>query len=197
MITISSNIGAVASSLTAKLKEFQGQIKDKVLRTVASDTLASVKVRIHQEGKNAADSEIGTYSSAYLKYREKKPFNRTDDTKIIFSLTRKMENEFVVIPTEKGYGLGWLDASGRTEPKPKPKTKRKKKSKPKKPSEPKAETEPKKESKPKKPLTNFEISQYLEERFGDVWKLTKTEQSVIKPIADRAVKEELVRLRLL
>lgn len=177
MITISSNIGAVASSLTAKLKEFRAQIKDKVLLTVATDMNAKVKVRIHQEGKNAGDSEIGTYSSAYLKYREKKPFNRTGDTKIIFSLTRKMENEFVVIPTDKGYGLGWLDASARTEPK--------------------AETKRKKESKPKKPLTNFEISQYLEERFGDVWKLTQKEQSEIKPIADMAVKEELVRLRLL
>lgn len=178
MITVSSNIGAVAASLTARLKEFQGSIKDKVLRTVAVDQLAKVRVRIHQEGKNADDAPIGEYSSAYLKYRQRKPFNNTSSSTIIFSLTRKMQNEFVVIPTEKGYGLGWL-AQPRTEPNAE------------------SEKKIKKQSKTKKPLTNFEISQFLEERFGSVWSLTNGEKAAIKPAADRAVREELVRLRLL
>ena len=178
MITVSSNIGAVAASLTARLKEFQGAIK-KVLRTVATDELARVRVRIHQEGKNADDAQIGEYSSAYLKYRQKKPFNNTASSKVIFSLTRKMQNEFVVLPTERGYGLGWL-AQPRTEPNAESEKKNKKK-----------------QSKPKKPLTNFEISQFLEERFGSVWSLTDGEKAAIKPVADRAVREELVRLRLL
>ncbi len=176
MIKISSNIGAVAASLTTKLKEFQGSIKDKVLRTVAVDELAKVKVRIHQDGKNADDAQIGEYSSAYLKYRQKKPFNNTASSTIIFSLTRKMQNDFTVLPTEKGYGLGWLSTLR---------------------SEPKAETKSKKQSKSKKPLTNYEISQFLEERFGSVWSLTDGEKAAIKPVADRAVREELVRLRLL
>lgn len=109
MITVSSNIGQVAANLTAKLKEFQGSIKDKVLRTVAITELAEVKVRIHQEGKKADDSQIGEYTNPYLKLRQTK-YNRTSSPTIIFSLTRKMENEFVVIGTEKGYGLGWLDS---------------------------------------------------------------------------------------
>lgn len=34
-------------------------------------------------------------------------FNRTNDTKVVASLTRQMENDWSVIPTEKGYGLGF------------------------------------------------------------------------------------------
>lgn len=164
MITVSSNIGQVAASLTSKLKEFQGSIKDKVLRTVAITELAEVKVRIHQEGKKADDSQIGDYTNPYLKRRQQKPYNRNSDPKIIFSLTRKMENEFVVIPTERGYGLGWLDSGGGTG---------------------------------KNSISNFDKSQFLEERFGKVYSLTGKEKSLINPVAERAVKEELSRLQLL
>src|SRR5689334_6931679 len=110
MITVNSNIASVAASLKSKLQEFQGVIKDKVLRTVATTELAEVKHRIHVEGKKADDSQIGEYESSYLKRRQKKPYNRTSDPKKIYSLTRKMENEFAVIATENGYGLGWVDA---------------------------------------------------------------------------------------
>jgi phage gpG-like protein len=34
-------------------------------------------------------------------------FNRTSDTKVVISLTRQMENDFSVIATSKGYGLGY------------------------------------------------------------------------------------------
>lgn len=164
MITVSSNIGAVAANLTAKLKEFQGSIKDKVLRTVATTELADVKVRIHQEGKKADDSQIGEYTNSYLKLRQRKPYNRTESPTIIFSLTRKMENEFVVIPTNIGYGLGWLDSGG---------------------------------GEGKNSVSNFDKSQFLEERFGEVYKLTEKEKSLIKPVAERATQEELRRLQLL
>lgn len=174
MITISSNIGQVASRLTSKLKEFQGSIKDKVLRTVATTELALVKVRIHQDGKNSDDSAIGTYSSAYLKYRQGKPFNNTSSSKIVLSLTRKLQNEFVVVPTEKGYGLGWLVNERENPPK---KTNRKSKGR-------------------KPPPTNIELANILDEKYN-VYKLTKKELQAITPTADRAVKEELRRLQLL
>lgn len=34
-------------------------------------------------------------------------YNRTDDTKVILSLTRQMESDFSVIATDNGYGLGY------------------------------------------------------------------------------------------
>jgi hypothetical protein len=179
MISFNSNIGAVTASLTSKMKEFQGAIKDKVLRTVASDELALVKVRIHQDGKNSEDSPMGEYSSAYLKYRQKKPFNNTSDTKIILSLTRKLQNEFVVVPTENGYGLGWLV----NERPPDKKAEKKKKSK-------------KQKSEKKKTLTNKELADILDEKYN-VYKLTSSEKAAITPAAERAIKEELRRLQLL
>lgn len=160
MIKVSSNLGQVAASLSSKLTEFKGVIKDKVTRAVATTELAEVKVRIHQDGLKADESPIGEYKNAYLKRRQKKPYNRTADSKIIFSLTRKMENEFVVIPSGDGYGLGWIDGG-------------------------------------KESVSNLDKSKFLEERFGDVYKLTKKEQSLINPIAERATQEELRRLGLL
>lgn len=175
MITISSNIGQVASRLTTKLKEFQGSIKDKVLRTVASDQLALVRVRIHQDGKNSEDTPIGTYSSAYLKYRQGKPFNNTSSEKIVLSLTRYLQNNFVVVPTEKGYGLGWIQNEREA---PKKKTNRKSK------------------GRKKPPPTNIELAEILDEKYN-VYKLTKEERQAITPTAERAVTEELRRLQLL
>ena len=174
MITVSSNIGSVAAHLTSKLKEFQGSIKDKVLRTVAIDELAKVKVRIHQEGKNAEGSQIGDYSVPYLKRRQQKPFNNTSDSKIILSLTRKLQTDFVVVPTEKGYGLGWIQND---RPAPKKTSDRKSKGSTKK-------------------ITNFELAEILDEKYN-VYKLTSEELASIKPVAERATQEELRRLQLL
>lgn len=36
-------------------------------------------------------------------------YNRTDDTKVILSLTRQMENDTSVIDTPEGYGIGYLN----------------------------------------------------------------------------------------
>ena len=158
LIKVSSNISQVAASLSSKLQEFNGVIKDKIAREVASDQLGRVHDRIHEDGKKADGSQIGEYSSNYLKKREKN--NRTEGSKVVISLTRKLENEFTIIPTEKGYGLGWLaNDRGKT--------------------------------------TNTQISKYMEEKYGDIWKLTTEEKSAIKPVADRVLKEELSRLNLL
>lgn len=164
MINVNSNMGQVAGSLSSKLNEFSGVIKDKVLRTVATTLLGEVKERIHDEGKKADGTQIGEYSSSYLKKRQRKPYNRTSDKKKIYSLTRKMENEFTVIATDNGYGLGWLDAGGGSG---------------------------------KNSISNFQKSKFLEERDGKVYALMNREQSLIKPVADRVVKEELSRLNLL
>jgi hypothetical protein len=43
-----------------------------------------------------------------LKQRQNK-YKRTADKKIIVSLTRQLENDWSVIATEKGYGIGFLN----------------------------------------------------------------------------------------
>lgn len=180
MIKISSNISQVASSLHTRLNEFKGNIQDKVTRAVATTMLGEVKDRIHERGEKADGSQIGTYENEYLKRRQKKPYNRTGDSKIIFSLTRKMENEFSVIAEgtqvayikdnqlientsvhAKKYGLGWLDGSSDDT------------------------------------VSNFDKSKFLEERFGKVYKLSDREKTLIKPVAEQQTKEELRRLNLL
>lgn len=112
MITVTTNIGSVAQNLVARFKQMSAQVNDRLIRTIATDALAEIKNRIHSQGEKADESQIGTYTNPYLKRRQKKPYNRTGDTKIIFSLTRNMETQFSVIATPKGYGLGWLDSGG-------------------------------------------------------------------------------------
>jgi len=104
-ITIKSNLGTVAARLRKKL--LAASDKDKLLRTVATSLLPEVKTRIHVDGKNADSVEIGTYSPGYMKVRVNK-YNRTSDTKVILSLTSKMENEFVAVANGTQYGLGFL-----------------------------------------------------------------------------------------
>jgi len=108
MLTYSSNIADVAGTLLKQFKglELGGPNNDKVMRAIADSALSLVRPRIHQQGKRADGQPIGTYSNSYLKYRVKKK-NRENDGKVVLSLTRNMENDFQVIPTDTGYGLGF------------------------------------------------------------------------------------------
>ena len=36
-------------------------------------------------------------------------YNRSNDTKVVLSLTRQMENDFTVVQSDTGYGLGYLN----------------------------------------------------------------------------------------
>lgn len=75
---------------------------NKFIKTGAFDALSQMTERIHQKGEAADGSGIGTYTNNYLKLRQKKPYNRTADSKIIVSLTRRLENDWGVIQTDKG-----------------------------------------------------------------------------------------------
>jgi hypothetical protein len=82
-------------------------LKDReyLLRPVAIELIPEMTQRIHQEGKASDGGQIGTYSNSYLKQRERN--KRGADTKVIVSLTRQLENDWAVVPTEKGYGIGF------------------------------------------------------------------------------------------
>lgn len=131
MITIKlQGFDKVISSLKQRMKDSGGnaQGQDKITRAAASTLYADMKRRIHNEGKDSSDEQIGTYSESYLKYRQygfkgkkyvrgknkgqdrgeknKKP-NRTSDPKVIISLTKQMENNMNIFPIPNGYGIGY------------------------------------------------------------------------------------------
>jgi hypothetical protein len=68
--------------------------------------LPEFRNRIHVEGKKTDGSAIGTYSNSYLKLRQRPPYNRTSDPDVIASLTRQLENGYVLKATENAYTIG-------------------------------------------------------------------------------------------
>lgn len=107
MITVKININVVSERLVKRLSVLQNP--KPLLRPVAEDVLSMMTERIHEEGKAADGGQIGTYNNNYLKLRQGKKYNRTSDKKIIVSLTRRLENDWGVISTDKGYGIGFLN----------------------------------------------------------------------------------------
>lgn len=105
MINVSSNAKVVFDQLQGRLNDILKN-KEEIMLPVVQNVAGEMKVRIHTDGKDANGSQIGTYSKGYMKYGRPK-FNRTSDTKVIASLTRAMENDFKVISTSKGYGIGF------------------------------------------------------------------------------------------
>lgn len=106
MATIKTNIGEVTESINAKLAKLGD--KEYIPRTLSFDLIDLMTKRIHIDGLAADGSGIGTYNKDYLSLRQKK-YNRTSDNKIIVSLTRQLENDWSVIATDAGYGIGFLN----------------------------------------------------------------------------------------
>lgn len=67
MIRIRTNLGTVVDSISNKLSQLQ--YRDKLLRAVATNVLAEMKLRIHTEGQDATGAQIGEYSESYMKVR--------------------------------------------------------------------------------------------------------------------------------
>lgn len=103
-ISVNTNIAEVNDRIRSRLDKLKD--KDYLLRPVCFDLIELMKLRIHERGENASGKQIGTYSNSYLKYRQAK-HSRSSDTKIIISLTRQLENDWSVIATQKGYGIGF------------------------------------------------------------------------------------------
>jgi hypothetical protein len=102
---IQTNIGQVTKAIAEKLKVLKDP--EYLLRPVAFGLIDKMTQRIHNEGRGSDGAEIGQYSNAYLQRRQNPPYNRTGDRKIIVSLTRQLENDWSVIATQKGYGIGF------------------------------------------------------------------------------------------
>lgn len=67
MIRVKTNIGKVVELNIEKLKSFADT--DKMLRTAATTVLGLMKKRIHEDGLDAEEKPIGTYSPGYMKLR--------------------------------------------------------------------------------------------------------------------------------
>lgn len=106
MATINSNIGEVTDAIRAKLAKLSD--KEYIPRVLSFDLIDLMTKRIHIEGKSSTETVIGNYNKSYLSLRQRK-FSRSSDPKIIVSLTRQLENDWSVIATEKGYGIGFLN----------------------------------------------------------------------------------------
>jgi hypothetical protein len=104
-MNIKTNIGQVSKAIADKLKVLRD--KEYLLRPVSFGLIDKMTRRIHEEGKASDGALIGDYSKDYLKRRQKPPYNRKSDRKIIVSLTRQLENDWSVIATDKGYGIGF------------------------------------------------------------------------------------------
>lgn len=105
-VNIKTNIGEVTKAVREKLLKLSD--KEFLLRPISFDVIDLMTKRIHIDGKDAGDQPIGVYSKSYLKLRQEK-FSRKSDAKIIVSLTRQLENDWSVIATEKGYGVGFTN----------------------------------------------------------------------------------------
>lgn len=103
-ITVDSNYDQVRAGINETLQQLIDD-QEPFLLAIASSVLATVAYRIHTEGKRANGSALGTYSSKYMKEREKN--NRTADRKVVASLTRQMENDFTVVAAGASVGLGF------------------------------------------------------------------------------------------
>lgn len=102
-ISINTNLGEITDRIAERLAKLTD--KNYLLRPVCFDLIELMKLRIHEKGLNASDSAIGKYSKWYMPTRKKN--NRGTDRNVIISLTRQLENDWSVIATQKGYGIGF------------------------------------------------------------------------------------------
>jgi len=75
------------------------------MRPVVLFLAGEVRHRIHVRGLTSEGTPIGTYGNSYMRERER--HNRTDSRKMIYSLTRQMEQDFVPVADGNDFGLGF------------------------------------------------------------------------------------------
>jgi hypothetical protein len=101
-MTITDNFALVLADVMSKVSSLANP--ETVSRAAASAVLPELRDRIHGEGKNENGAQIGTYSLSYLKLRQAK-YNRTSDSSVVASLTRQLENSYILGADGKSYGI--------------------------------------------------------------------------------------------
>ena len=103
MASVTTNIAAVIGKIVSNFELLQD--KEYLLRPLAIETIPLMKERIHEQGEASDGSQIGTYSNGYMAAREKA--GRGESRKIIVALTSQLEQDWAVLATQKGYGIGF------------------------------------------------------------------------------------------
>lgn len=95
-VTISENL----------LSKFE-LLKDKeyLLRPLAIETIPLMKDRIHVDGRASDGEQIGEYANSYMRKRAEA--GRGPSRRIIVALTSQLEQDWAVLPTDNGYGIGF------------------------------------------------------------------------------------------
>ena len=102
---MATNDTSALVKITAKLQSLEQS--DALLRIIASTMLAETRQRIHEDGKNAAGGNIGTYKKSYLEWRQENGYKTTGSNVKLF-LTGQMQNDYKVVRQSKTeYGLGF------------------------------------------------------------------------------------------
>ena len=105
MTEFKTNMFEVLDAISEKLSSIE---LDRITRLQASSVMAVMRDRIHVQGRDASGSQIGIYTPAYVKYTRNKPkYGRGTSSKVILSLTRTMENAWMIYPIEGGTGIGF------------------------------------------------------------------------------------------
>ena len=114
---------AVANSVFADMKvRIHRDGKDSSGNQIGIYTPEYMKVRTGQFATNEVYKRgakkgqlkpIGVYTKGKNKGQPREKYNRTNDTKVVISLTRQMENDFAVIHSGKDYGLGYKNSLNR------------------------------------------------------------------------------------
>lgn len=129
---VESNFDEVIQIVSARLESID--IKE-MTALQASSVISELRKRIHVDGKDSNETQIGTYSPGYMKVRtglygngkpakkgvksagvftkgknkgqQRPKYQRKNETKVILSLTRQMENDYIIIPEDNGTAIGF------------------------------------------------------------------------------------------
>lgn len=103
MATITTNLPVVINDLKSNFEKLFN--KEYLLRPLAIETIPLMKERIHINGEASDGSQIGTYANSYMAARQKA--GRGESRKIIVALTSQLEQDWAVLATDNGYGIGF------------------------------------------------------------------------------------------
>jgi len=103
MATVNSNISIVFDRIASNFELLKD--KEYLLRPLAVELIPMIKERIHEKGQASDGSQIGEYANSYMAARAKA--GRGSNRKIIVALTSQLEQDWAVIPTDSGYGIGF------------------------------------------------------------------------------------------
>lgn len=79
--------------------------KEYLLRPLAVEIIPMMKERIHVDGKASDGSQIGEYANSYMRRRQES--GRGQSRKIIVAITSQLEQDWAVLATNTGYGVGF------------------------------------------------------------------------------------------